>query len=86
MELGQAYLKKGPAAWGSPFPDGLVPQEQQLLPEVQRVAEMSEIDKNLIRDATTKIIDMIQQEAKCGPYSRTRDETVGQKTPQSGED
>ena len=75
VELGEAYLRKGGMGWGSPFPGELVPKEPVLSPEVQAVAELPEVEQNLVRDTASKIIDLIQMEAKCGPYSsRGRDE------------
>ena len=83
VELGEAYLRsRGGPPCGSPFPGGPVAHESALSPEVQKIAQMSDVDKNLTRDATTKIIDLIQMETKSGPYScRERDEGLEQKTP-----
>jgi hypothetical protein len=79
-ELAEAVLKKGSEA----FVSSLVPQESLLMPEVQEIAKMSEVDKNLTREATQRIIDLIQQEGRTGPYAnRVIDERGRSETPQS---
>lgn len=74
VELSAASLRK------SATPDGLVPPEMQLLPEVQEIAKLDRVDQDLIRQAFSITIDLIEQEAGIGQYSyRGRDKHIGEK-------
>lgn len=82
IEVGDECLKKIGSQSGAMSPGRLVPHESQLMPVVQEVATLPEVEQNLIRDASSKVLDLIQQEAKVGPYaSRVPDEHGAAKTP-----
>jgi hypothetical protein len=75
-EMSEFAMKKAGVGLGDPFNAEMTQGERAMLPEVKVVAEMPEAEKNLVRDATAKVIDLIKHVGKRGQYS-TRLETDG---------
>lgn len=69
VEAGEALLR-AKNVWVKPL--GEVPREVE--PEVAEamaeIAKLDRVDQNLIRDATIKVMDLIEQEAGVGQYRR----------------
>jgi hypothetical protein len=65
VEMGE--IKKLTVSWGGTIT--ATGMTSNLSPEVQKVAELPEAEKNLWRDCAAKVIDLIEQEGKRGSSS-----------------
>ena len=69
LEVGDLWMRgKSPLYKGSLVGDTAGPEQQraQLGPIAKRVAELGQVDRNLIRIASQKVIDLIQEEVNGG--------------------
>ena len=82
IEMGQDYLDRR-MKLGMTFDDSAPPDVQ--LEETRIVSQMDPTDKNIIRDVTAKIIDLIEHEGSFGQYKRRlepdAERTEGPETP-----
>lgn len=75
LELGEAVLRKDRMSEERPFSGGPAPYKQtEPSEEWQAFAQLDAVDRNLIRDATARAIDLIQREV-----SAATDERMGSK-------
>jgi hypothetical protein len=65
-EIGEQYLKgKGVLPYSSPVQGGLVPHENKELSAVaQLMSQFDATDRNLMREATVRVIELIQEEMR----------------------
>jgi hypothetical protein len=79
-EVGEQYLKgKGVLPYGGPVQGGLVPHQDKELSEVaQTMSQFDETDRNLMRAATARVLELIQEEAGAGfKISELEDDAQG---------
>lgn len=64
FEVGEAYMKgKMPAAaYGDPYPGGLLPQAPADSMIADRLSRLSAVDRNLIVAASSRVVDMIAED------------------------
>jgi len=69
FEVGELWMKgKAGTTYGGPYPGGLLPhsgaQEKELSPIAQAVSQLDVVDRNLIRAASSHVMEMIQEEIR----------------------
>src|SRR6266851_1152279 len=74
-EVGEQWMRgKAGAAYGGPYPGGLLPHpeapEKELSPMAQRLSQLDAIDRNLIRAATSHVMELIQEEISAGSKTK----------------
>jgi len=72
-EIGEQYLKgKGVQPYGSPVQGGLVPHESREMSSLgERISRLDEADRNLIRTAGARVIELIQEEIRAGSKTKS---------------
>ncbi len=74
-EVGEQWMRgKAGAAYGGPYPGGLLPHpeapEKELSPMAQRLSQLDAIDRNLIRAATSHVMELIQEEIRASSHTK----------------
>lgn len=74
-EVGELWMKgKAGAAYGGPYPGGFLSragaQEKELSPIALRLSELEPTDRNLIRAASERVVELIQEEMGTGSIAK----------------